>query len=538
VAFENTPEVPFSDLKLHVFGGPRASVATPSHCGSYSSEASFIPWSSEEAAHSTTSFGITSGVGDTSCPAGPLSFAPAFQAGSVSSQAGAFTPFTLEIGRRDGDQALGELTVHLPPGVAALLSSVTPCSEPAAREERCGSESLIGRTTAYAGLGSEPITLGGEAYLTGPYKGAPFGVEVVTPAVAGPFNLGNVTVRSAVFVDPHTAAATIASDSLPTMVRGIPAQLKQINVIVDRQGFTFNPTYCGSLKIEGTVGGAEGAVYPVSSPFQATNCANLPFTPKLTATTTGHASKADGTSLTVKVTSSLGQANIAKTVLVLPSRLPARLTTIQKACLAATFEANPASCPEGSVIGSAIARTPVLKSALVGPAYLVSHGNAAWPDVEFILQGEGIKLILDGQTAIKKGVTTSSFNSVPDAPVESFEAILPQGPHSALTANVPEKDHYSLCGQSLVVPTTLTGQNGKVIEQKTKVAIQGCAAVKAAKAKKLTRAQKLAKALHACRTKHKRSKAKRQNCERRARKAYGPKKRGSKAVHSAHGEAR
>ena len=207
----------------------------------------------------------------------------------------------------------------------------------------------------------------------------------------------------------------------------------------------------------------------------------------------------------------------------LPIALPARLTTIQKACPDAVFEANPASCPEGSNIGSATVHTPVLKSPLNGPAYLVSHGNAAFPDVEFVLQGEGITLILDGQTDIKKGITTSTFNSVPDAPVSSFETVLPEGPHSALTSNVPQSKNFSLCGQKLTMPTTITGQNGAVIQQNTPIPVAGCGAVKAFKA---TRAQRLAKALKKCRKQFKHRKKKRVTCERKARKRFGGKKAG------------
>src|SRR5256886_15150267 len=131
-------------------------------------------------------------------------------------------------------------------------------------------------------------------------------------------------------------------------------------------------------------------------------------------------------------------------------------------------------CPEGSNIGRATIRTPVFTNPLAGPAYLVSHGNAAFPDVEFVLQGEGIKLILDGKTDIKKGITYSRFESTPDAPFTRFETTLPAGPHSALTANVPEKKKFNLCGEKLLMPTEITGQNGVLIKQKTKIKITGC----------------------------------------------------------------
>ncbi len=183
---------------------------------------------------------------------------------------------------------------------------------------------------------------------------------------------------------------------------------------------------------------------------------------------------------------------------------------------------RPADCPEGSDIGTAIVHTPVLQHAVVGPIYLVSHGNAAWPDAELVLQGEGITIILDGQTAIKKGITTSSFLSVPDVPFETVEADLPEGPHSALTTNLPAKDDYSLCGQNLAIPAGLTGQNGTRLTDNVKVTVEGCHAVKASKTKHLTRAQKLAKALKACRTKHTHFETARTSCERRARQTYAP----------------
>ncbi len=526
--FANTPQVPFEELRLDLFGGPRASLSTPPHCGAYQLGASITPWSAPTASEVQSApeeLSITEGAEASPCQ-DPEPFAPGFSAQALSTQAGAFTPFTLTIARRDQDQALSGVSVKLPPGAAALLSEVTPCPEPQASEGSCGPESLIGHARVSAGLGSEPVSPPeGEVFITGPYRGAPFGLSIVAPAVAGPFDLGNVVVRSKIEVDPHTAQASIQSEPLPTELKGIPLQLKDITVSVDRPNFEYNPTSCAPMKVEGTLQGAEGQSHTVSSPFQVGGCQNLPFKPIVTAQTQGKTSKANGASLSLKFASAKGQANVAKTVLTIPAILPARLSTIQKACLAKTFEANPASCPEGSDIGQAVVHTPVLKSPLTGPIYLVSHGNAAWPDAELVLQGEGITVILDGQTAIKKGITTSSFQAVPDAPFSSLEASLPEGPHSALTTNLPVKAKYSLCGQKLQIPMVLTGQNGAPIEQKTKVSVQGCGAVKATKAKKLTRAQKLKKALASCRKRFKRSKGRRRGCEAKARKAFGGKRR-------------
>jgi hypothetical protein len=252
------------------------------------------------------------------------------------------------------------------------------------------------------------------------------------------------------------------------------------------------------------------------------SCQALPFKPKLTASTKGQASKANGDSFAVTVRSAgLGQANIAKR-LQLPKAFPARLTTLQKACTEGAFNANPASCPEGSVIGQATIRTPVLSSPLTGPAYLVSHGGAALPDVEFVLQGEGITLVLDGKTQISKQITYSKFESAPDAPFTVFETVLPAGPHSALTTNLPEKAQFNLCSSKLSMPTEIVGQNGAVIKQTTNIALQGCKKVKASRP--LSRAQLLKRALFSCRKHHKQSRATRLMCEKQARQHYAGKK--------------
>ncbi|HTZ63276.1 MAG TPA: hypothetical protein VMB51_04165 [Solirubrobacteraceae bacterium] len=533
--FQNTPQVPFEELQLQLFGGPRASLTTPPLCGQYQTSASFAPWSTGtpfDTSSPPEELNITSGAEGGGCQ-DPQPFAPRLNAGATSLQAGGYTDFTLQLTRPDGQQALTGLTVNLPPGNAAILKALAPCPEPQASQGACGPESEIGQATAYAGLGPDPYQQTGRVYLTGPYQGAPFGLSIVTPAVAGPFNLGTVVVRSKIEVNPHTAAVTITS-GLPTFVQGvgmapsgIPLQLKRIDVQIDRPDFEYNPTNCNPAQIESTLTGSEGASSNSTVHYQVAGCQHLPFKPGVTATTQGHTSKADGASLALKFTSHPGEAHVAKTILTIPATLPARLTTIQKACIAKVFEANPAACPEGSVIGTATVHTPVLKTPLTGPIYLVSHGNAAWPDAELVLQGEGITVILDGQTAIKKGVTTSSFLSVPDAPFESVEATLPEGPHSALTTNLPLKDHYSLCGQHLTIPTQLGGQNGTAINESVKVAVQGC---RTARSRRLTRTKQLARALAACRKRDTRSRTRRASCERAARRGYAGSRRGQKPL--------
>jgi hypothetical protein len=540
--FDENPQLPFSDLKLHFFGGARGELATPEGCGSYTTSGELEPWSAPESGPNalvSDSFPVTTG-----CTPG---FAPAFTAGTANPQAGAYEPFTLTFSRQDDEQEFSGLTATLPPGLVGKLAGVSECSDaelaaaaanPSGAAEQanpeCPANSRIGSVQSSAGVGSQPFTLGGTAYLTGPYKGAPYGVAVVVPALAGPFDLGNVVVRSRLNIDPNDAHVTVTSDAFPTIIDakgadgqpdGFPIRLRSIAVTMDRPSFTLNPTSCTPASINATLASTAGATAAVAAHFQVGACGGLAFKPSLAVSTVGKASKANGANLDVKVIYPSGAvgsyANIKTVKVELPKQLPSRLTTLQKACLAATFEANPANCSPESNVGTAVATTPLLSNPLMGPAYLVSHGNEAFPDLEIVLQGEGITLVLDGNTLIKNGITSSTFKTVPDAPVSSFELKLPAGPFSILGANVPQSAHYSLCGQTLTMPTQITGQNGASITQTTKISITGCPKVKA-----LTRAQKLTKALQAC---HKdRSKKRRATCEKKARKQFGAVKKNKK----------
>ena len=507
--FRNTPEVAFENLTLELFNGSNtgaetAAQATPAFCGSYEAKANFKTWSEapgqpEPEENAGSSFAITAGPHGSACTqqGGKLPFAPAFHAGPTNTEAGKYSNFTLTIARPDGSQALKGIDMELPPGFAAKLASVPLCGEPAAQEGKCGEESKVGDSVTYSGLGNAPVDLPGKVYLTGPYDGAPFGLSTVTDATSvGPFNIGRIVVRSTIKINETTAAANINTEKtlvypstggvepayagLPEFIKGLPAQIKQLSVTVDRPEFQFNPTSCSPMPVAGVLGGYEGTNAPVSSPFQATNCAGLSFSPKLTASVEGQGSKTEGTTFKVKIEyPGPGQANIHKVDLTIPSKLPSRLTTIQKACLEAVFNANPASCDEGSVIGEGVVHTPVFKNPLRGPAYLVSHGGAAFPDVEFVLQGEGVKIVVDGKTYIHEGVTYSKFETSPDAPFSTFETVFPKGPHSALTPSVPESENFNLCKQTLTVPTEIGAQNGAVISQTTPVVITGCKGVAA-----------------------------------------------------------
>ena len=319
VTFDENPQLPFSDLTVNMTGGPRAALMTPSTCGTYTTTARLTGWNGAEVTPPIAPFATTTG-----CTQG---FSPSFTAGTTSNVAGSFGPFSTTISRGDSDQPLGAISVTTPPGVLGMLSKVPLCNEAQASTDSCPAASLIGHTTATAGPGPEPVTVtGGQVFLTGPYKNAPFGLSILVPAVAGPFNLGIVNVRATIHVDPATGQITIVSDRLPTILQGIPLDVRAINVNIDRPGFTFNPTSCNPLASTATIASSLGASATVSSRFQAADCASLAFHPKFTASTRAHTNKPNGASLTVKLTSGSGQANIARVDLQLPKILPSRLT--------------------------------------------------------------------------------------------------------------------------------------------------------------------------------------------------------------------
>jgi len=485
--FLDTPQLPFEDLRLHFFGGSRAPLGTPALCGSYTTSASIAPWSGNPPVESSSVFQITSGPNHTPCQ-DPLPFDPELTTGSLNIQAGAFTPFTMTMSREDGNQNLDAIKLAMPPGLLGEISKTKLCEEAQANTGSCGPESQIGETTVSVGLGGNPFTVkGGRVYITGPYAGAPYGLSIVNPAKAGPFDLGQVVVRAKIEVNPEDAAITITSDTtgpyrIPQMIDGIPLQIKHVNVTVNRPEFTFNPTNCNPQQIGGALTSSEGAVSALHVPFQVTNCAVLKFKPIFSVSTNGKTSRANGANLNVKLTypkAPFGtQTNIGKVKVDLPKQLPSRLTTLQKACPDSTFNANPAACPPDSRIGTATATTPVLPVHLEGPAYFVSHGGAKFPELIVALTGEGVTVYLHGETFISPaGITSSTFRTIPDVPIGVFELHLPQGPDSALAAN------GNLCTTKLTMPTTFVGANGISLKQSTPITTTGCPKKKTVKKK-------------------------------------------------------
>ena len=477
--FSETPQVPFENLKIEFFGGSRAPLGTPALCGSYTTTASITPWSSSQASEiASPPFQITSGPNGSPC-SNPLPFAPSLTGGSLNLQAGAFTPFTMTMSREDGNQNLDAIQLKMPPGLAGTLSHVKLCGEAQADAGTCGPESLIGHTTVSVGLGSTPYTVtGGEVFITGPYNGAPYGLSIVNPAVAGPFNLGKVIVRARIEIDPITAALTITSDptgpyAIPQYIDGIPLQIKHVNVSIDQSDFTFNPTSCAPMSINGSLTSSQGTITALHVPFQVTNCASLSFKPALAVTVPSKKSRADGVSFHVKLSypkAAFGtQTNIHSVKVSLPKQLPSELRTLQQACPDSTFNQNPADCSSNSRVGTAKATTPLLPVPLNGPAYFVSHGGAKFPELVIVLSGYGTTVQLHAETFInKKSITSSTFHTIPDVPVGTFELTLPQGKYSALAAP------GNLCKNTLNMPTSFVAQNGATIKQNTPIKITGC----------------------------------------------------------------
>ena len=461
VSFLDNPQLPFSSLTLTLNGGNRAPLANPASCAPAPTAFTFTPWTAGAALSATSPFAPAG------CP-NPIPFAPAQSAQDTSNKGGAFTSYTFNLQRDDTQQYMNAVQATLPAGLVGLIPSVPRCAEPAASAGTCASSSKIGTATAGAGSGSEPYGFSGPVYLTGPYNGAPYGLSIPIEAAAGPFDLGRVTTRVGLSVEQYTGRV-IATATLPRIVGGVPLRLRSLSVAVDRSNFLFNPSYCGGLSTDSVLGSQAGAISSVATPFQVTDCGALPFKPVFTASSPTAPSRANGASLEVGFTQPAHQANIRSVVASLPKVLPSRDSTLKLACPEATFATGYKNCPDGSRVGSATVGTPVLPDKLTGPAYLVSHGGAAFPDLDLFLEGDnGVKVVLIGNTDITKGITTSTFASVPDVPVSSFLLKLPTGRNSLLGA------YGSLCAKPLYMPMTITAQSGAQIKKRTRISIGSC----------------------------------------------------------------
>lgn len=483
-------QAPYSEVRIRLNGGPRAPIANSAACGPATTTVDLTPWSApgitpEGFSVPGTPDLVSSSTFEVQGCSNPAVFNPGFMAGTVTPNAAKFSAFTMNLSRKDGEQYVKGIQLHTPPGLLAMLPSVPLCPDSQANEPgrygECPQSSKIGTTRVASGAGSHPFEIEGSVYLTGPHDGAPFGLSIVTHAVAGPFNLGLVVVRARIDIDPENSTVTVTTDetgpyAVPQIIFGVPLRLQRVTVNIDRPGFMFNPTNCAAQQITAKISGSQDAVASVASPFSVGGCRILAFKPKFTVSTSGHTSRAKGASLDAKLSypkNAFGiDANIARVKVSLPKQLPSKLPTLQHACTAARFNSDPAHCPSGSIVGIAKASTPLLSVGLSGPVYFVSHGGEDFPSLIVVLQGDGIRVDLTGSTFIneKTGITSSTFKAVPDVPVNTFEIYLPEGRYSALGANT------NLCraASKLKMPTEFVAQNGATVRQNTKIAVTGC----------------------------------------------------------------
>ncbi|MDQ3724724.1 MAG: hypothetical protein M3335_02345 [Actinomycetota bacterium] len=464
------PQVPVESLKFHVFGGPRAPLATPAACGTYQTRYELAPWSERPATVGQTPMQIVGGCGKGG-------FSPRLSAGMLGLRAGSFSPFVMTLTRQDGEANPQSLSVTLPQGLLAKLGGVPLCSDPDAATGMCPTSSQVGSIAAATGVGGAPLWIPqpGKAptavYLAGPYKGAPYSIVAKVPAQAGPFDLGTVVNRAGIYVDPETAIATIKTDPLPQILEGVPVLYRSIQVAVDRPNFTLNPTDCSAKEVKASVLASNGATATPTAPYKATNCAKLAYSPKLKLRFKGSTKRTGNPAVKAVLTQPANQANTAGATVILPPSQFIDQAHINNPCTRVQFNAG--ACPKGSILGTAEAITPLLDQPLKGPVYFRSNGGEReLPDLVADLHGP-IHVTLVGwvDSVQKKGTEISRvrtrFANVPDAPVTKFTMNLFGGKRGLIENSRP------LCKVKRVAKVRFAGQNGRQKNQNLVIAT-GC----------------------------------------------------------------
>jgi hypothetical protein len=462
--FANQPQVPFSDFIINLNGGPTATVANPLSCGPAITTTSLQPYSGAAAAAPSSTFTVDANGAGGACVS-PAPFTPGISVTTGALAAAAFgNPLTVTVTRADQQQELGRISIQLPPGLVGLLASVPQCPATQAADGDCPNGSRIGTANVLAGAGSDPISQAGSVYLTGPYAGAPFGLSIAVPAVAGPFDLGIAVVRAAIDVDRTDAHISVLSDPLPQIVGGVPLRLRRVSVSIDRQNFLLNPTSCAPFAIGTTITSTQDASVAGSTPFQATGCGSLAFSPTLGISLSGNTQTIAGghPTLTATIKSTLGQANLRSASVTLPLSLALDPVNSENVCSVAASDTD--SCPADTAIGTATVRTPVLDQPLTGTVYLV-QGIRTGPGGQQIrtlpallipLRGE-VAIDLRGQTSVdshSRLVTT--FPSAPDVPFSSFALTITGGRHGILVVT----GHANLCRGQQTALAAFGSQSG------------------------------------------------------------------------------
>ncbi|MFL5817217.1 MAG: hypothetical protein ACJ76L_06405 [Conexibacter sp.] len=460
--FDDLPQLPLDSMTLHFKTGPRAPLATPRTCGVHTTEVDFLSWGGRPL-HGSSTF-VISGCN-------PPRFEPTLRAGVENPRAGSSSPFRIALNRTDDDQQLSGLTLETPRGLLARVKDAEQCTNAVADAGQCPAGSLIGHASVGAGVGSSPFFVRtGRVYLTESYRGAPYGLAVVVDAVAGPFNLGSVVVRQAINVDSRTAALTVVSQPFPTILKGVPLNVRSVRVAIDKPGFMVAPTNCAKQQVGGTATSVEGLTKSLTSRFQVGSCKSLKFAPKLSLSVgnRGHTRRGNSTPFKAVLTQTPGQSNMKSVSVSLPRTLAALLPVVNRACTLAEYQAG--NCAKAQA-GSAVARTPLLKDPLKGGAFFVRHPGRPLPDLMVRLRGD-IALDLVGRVTIPGGTRlATNFDTIPDAPVSKFTLSIVAGSHGPLGVST------NLCtrrGLRSTADVEMVGQNGDTITRSQRLHIKGC----------------------------------------------------------------
>ena len=461
--FDDLPQSPLTEFNMHLFGAERGLLATPAQCSTYPVVSTFTPW--DEALPDQTStqfFTIDSGPGGSPCPDPTRPFSPGFAANSWGNTAGAHSPFSIDLTRNDGDQNLAGLTVSTPPGFSGTLAGIPYCPDAALADvansaypglaELQGSvcpASQVGTAIAGVGAGTRPLYVSGKVYLAGPYKGAPLSLAIVIPAVSGPYDLGNVVVRTGLDVDPRDAHVTAVSDPLSKIIEGIPLRLRHIRVNLDRPGFTLNPTNCDALSVGASVIGDQGGGAELTSRYQVANCALLPFGPKLAISLSGGVRRRGHPAIHADLSTPSGQANLRRISVTLPGGELLDNSHIGSVCARVDFAIN--ACPAASRIGSAKVTTPLLDEPLTGAVYLRTSTHEL-PDLVLDLEGQ-VDLEIAARIDSVKGRLRATFEGVPDVPFSHASLDLAGGSKGLI------QNSDTLCGRNVQATAAMKGYN-------------------------------------------------------------------------------
>ena len=478
--FKENPQLPFEDVKVHIFGGPRGAFVTPPTCGKFTTEARLTPWSAPEGKDALREDALETTATPLGgpCPTAEaqLPNAPKLSAGTLSPQAGAFSPLIFKLSREDGTQRLGKIEATLPTGLSAKLAGVPSCPEAAIAQARsreepekgvleqadpsCPAASEIGIVNAAAGAGPTPYYTQGHAYLSGPYKGAPLSITAIAAAVAGPFDLGTVVVRSALHLDPESAQGRVVSDPLPQILHGVPVDLRSVAVRAERPNFSLNPTSCNVKSFGGQAISTLGSPAALFERFQAGGCKSLPYKPKMSVRLFGPTNRGGHPRLKAVFTAKPGEANTARVSFTFPRSEFIDQAHFRTICTRVQFAAN--QCPAGSIYGRVVAFTPLLDYPLEGPVYLRSSVHKL-PDLVVALRGPAYQpLAIDavGRVDSVNGGLRVRFESVPDAPLSKL-IVTAQGAKKGLFQN-----STNICKGTHRATLKLDGQNGKVHDTK------------------------------------------------------------------------